>query len=127
MKEGQHSKGRSIPNKHYSESFKIKVVKEIEHGLLTKEHARKRYGIKGKSAVLYWCRKYGRENYPVMKSKRTKKPSVIDAKDMKIIELETRLKESQLKIDALESLIEVANEQYGTDLKKKVGLRQRKK
>jgi transposase len=127
MKKGQHSKGRSIPNKHYSESFKIKVVKEIEHGLLTKEHARKRYGIKGKSAVLYWCRKYGRENYPVMKSKRTKKPSVIDAKDMKIIELETRLKESQLKIDALESLIEVANEQYGTDLKKKVGLRQRKK
>ena len=51
----------------------------------------------------------------------------LDTKDMKIIELETRLKESQLKIDALESLIEVANEQYGTDLKKKVGLKQRKK
>ena len=127
MKKGQHSKGRSIPNKRYSESFKIKVVKEIEHGLLTKEHARKSYGIKGKSAVLYWCRKYGRENYPIMKSKRTKKPPTIDAKDMKIIELETRLKESQLKIDALESLIEVANEQYDTDLKKKVGLKQRKK
>jgi transposase len=127
MKKGQHSKGRSIPNRCYSESFKIKIVKEVEHGLLTKEHARKRYGIKGKSAVLYWCRKYGRENYPIMKSKNTKNPSIIDEKDKKIIELETRLKESQLKIDALESLIEVANEQYGTDLKKKVGLKQRKK
>jgi transposase len=127
MEKGQHSKGRSIPNRRYSESFKIKVVKEVEHGLLTKEHARKRYGIKGKSAVLYWCRKYGREDYPIMKSKRTKILPAVDEKDKKIIELETRLKEYQLKIDALESLIEVANEQYGTDLKKKVGLKQREK
>ncbi len=46
-----------------------------------------------------------------------------DEKERRIAELERLLKQKELTIDALESLIEVANEMYGTDLKKKVGTR----
>ncbi len=43
-----------------------------------------------------------------------------DEKDKRIAELEALLKQKELAVDALESLIEVANEMYGTDLKKKL-------
>ena len=51
---------------------------------------------------------------------------VVDDKDNRIAELEARLAQQELAIDALEALIEVANEMYGTDLKKKVGIKRSK-
>ncbi len=109
----------------YHESFKIRVVKEVEHGLISKEGARRKYGIGGKTTVLSWCRKYGREEYPLMlrKHKQRYPQRTPDEKDKRIAELEALLKQKELAVDALESLIEVANEMYGTDLKKKVGTR----
>lgn len=113
-------------NTHYSESFKIKVVKEVEKGLLTKEEVRRKYGIKGKSMVLYWCRQYGIEDY-LVKKKQNKKNYTPDEKDKKIAELEALLDHERFKVDALEAMIEVANEIYGTDLKKKLGTKRLRK
>ena len=112
-------KRQKVPSRgnRYSESFKIKVVKEVEQGLLTKEQARTKYGINGKSMVLYWCRRYGIEEYK-LKKKNIVKNYTPDEKDKKIAELEARLAHEKFKVDALESMIEVANEIYGTDLKK---------
>lgn len=44
---------------YYPESFRIKVVKEVESGILSKEGARRKYGIRGKTTVLSWCRCQG--------------------------------------------------------------------
>ena len=55
------------------------------------------------------------------------KDKKVDDKDKRIAELEALLKQKELAVDALESLIEVANEMYGTDLKKKVGLKRSKR
>ena len=114
------------PNNQYSEGFKIKVVKEVEKGLLTKEEARRKYGINGKSMVLYWCRQYGIEDYKLKKKDRKKQYSP-DEKDKKIAELEALLAHEKFKVDALEAMIEVANEIYGTDLKKKLGTKRLRK
>ncbi len=112
----------------YPEYFKIKVVKEIENGLLqSKDAARRKYGIGGKTTVLSWCRKYGRENYPYMPGEKKQRLQTADDKDKRIAKLEALLKQKELALDALESLIEVANEMYGTNLKKKVGIRRSKK
>lgn len=111
----------------YKESFRIKVVKEVEAGIISKEAARRKYGIAGKATVLSWCRKYGRMEYPYMPGKPTRAPLTQDEKDKRISELEILLKQKELAIDALESLIEVANEMYGTDMKKKVGSRRSRK
>ena len=112
---------------HYPEHFKIRVVKEVENGLLSKEGARHKYGIPGKTTVLSWCRKYGQGDYAYMPKKQNSKYTSIDDKDRRIAELEAKLKEQQLAVDALEALVEVANEMYDTDLKKKVGLGRLKK
>lgn len=44
---------------YFTEEFKRKVVKEFETTNQTKEALRVKYGIKGISTVLQWCRKYG--------------------------------------------------------------------
>ncbi|OYX92552.1 MAG: hypothetical protein B7Y76_12780, partial [Sphingobacteriia bacterium 35-40-5] len=46
-----------------SESFKRHVVDQVNSGAMSKEEARRRYGIKSKSGILTWQRnyeKYGR-------------------------------------------------------------------
>jgi transposase len=129
MKNGTKHKAGSTLKTRYPESFKIKVVREVESGFLNKESARRKYGIAGKSAVLYWCRKYGRkdQDYRIMPLKKKDKHQTPDEKDQRIIELETQLAQAHLSIDALEALIEVANDIYGTNLKKKVGTRRSKR
>lgn len=123
MGKGGNCKAKKDYRGYYPESFRIKVVKEVENGLLSKDGARRKYGIKGKTTVLSWCRKYGREDYPYMPGKKKPQLKTADDKDRRIAELEALLKQKELAVDALEALIEVANEMYDTDLKKKVGLK----
>ena len=115
----------------YSESFKIKVVKEVEGGVMTKEQARRRYGIRGKSAVLNWCRKYGRYEHLGMNRLRfnTATDGSEELRELRAEKkaLEVELETSRLKVTSLEALIEVADQMYSTDLKKKLGLRGRRK
>ena len=58
-----------------------------------------------------------------MPGKPTSPTLTQDEKDQRIAKLERLLKQKDMAIDALESLIEVANEMYSTNLKKKVGSR----
>ncbi|MDO3388013.1 IS3 family transposase, partial [Gilvimarinus sp. SDUM040013] len=46
----------------YSLSFKLAVVDQIEKGELTYKQAQVRYGIQGRSTVLVWLRKHGRQD-----------------------------------------------------------------
>jgi transposase len=111
----------------YSESFKIKVVKEVESGVITKEQARRRYGIRGKSAVLNWCRKYGRYEHLGMKERIRDESEELRQLRAEKAALEAELKASKLKVASLEALIEVADKTYSTDLKKKLGLKRGRK
>lgn len=47
----------------YSLSFKLAVVDQVEKGELTYKQAQERYGIQGRSAVLVWLRKHGRQEW----------------------------------------------------------------
>jgi hypothetical protein len=51
------------PPRKFSESFKKQVVKEFEQGYLNKDQLQIKYGLRGNSAVLNWCRKYGKFVY----------------------------------------------------------------
>ena len=115
------------PKTYYPESFKIKVVKEVESGVMTKEQARRRYGIKGKSAVLNWCRKYGRYEHLGMKERIRDESEELKQLRAEKAALEAELEVSKLKAASLEALIEVADKMYSTDLKKKLGLKGHRK
>ena len=104
------------PRPKYSEAFKRQVVREYERGKLNKDELMVKYGIKGKSRVLEWCRKYGKLAYqkPVQNGRPLKDPQ------KRIKELEKKLKAAELKLKVYDKLIEVTNRELDADIIKKI-------
>ena len=116
--------GRSIPVRvTYSLAFKRKVVREIEKGKLSIYEARKLYDIGGKVTIQRWMKEFGKgELISKVVNIRTKNElDKIKALEKEKKDLESALAQSQVKIYALEALVEIARDDYGIDLKKKTG------
>jgi transposase-like protein len=107
----------------YSEPFKLHVVSEIESGQLTIESARRRYGIKGGETIQKWLRRYGKNHLlgKVVRVERPEEKDRVKELESKVRELESALAQSQVKLFAYESLVDVAEEHYGADFKKNFG------
>ena len=110
----------------YSESFKLHVVSEIESGQVTIGGARRRYGIAGGGTIQGWLRRYGKNHLlgKVIRVERPDEKDRIKALEDKVRELESVLAQSQVKLFAYESLIDVAEKHYGADFKKNFGAKQ---
>jgi len=109
----------------YPLSFKLQVVSEVALGKLTYMQAQDKYGIQGKSTVLVWLRKYSTLDWKI--------PITMDTPDRKIKELETKLKqletelkEERLKRKFLDVMIDVAENQFGYQIRKKSSPKQLK-
>jgi transposase len=114
---------------YYSDEFKKGVVDEVLKGVLSKEEARNKYGIKGSSAVLNWIRKFDENK---SKSMRSKKNPVKSGKSTDELEAENaRLKQEldteQLRNRALNVMIDIAENQFKIPIRKKSGAKQSKK
>ena len=98
----------------YSLPFKLQVIQEVEKGELTYKEAQRKYGIQGRSTVLVWLRKHGtldwKTHHP-MKGKITP--------NTKIRELEKKLKRLEQEKIILNRVIDIADEQLHTDIRKK--------
>ena len=107
----------------YSISFKQKVVKEIEEEGLTFTEARRRYGIKGGQTLQKWSINFGKNhlvNKVVRVEMKGEKDRVKELQDQ-VKKLKIALADATLAKDALETLIDVVNEHYQTDVKKNLG------
>jgi|WetSurMetagenome_2_1015567.scaffolds.fasta_scaffold199645_1 transposase len=104
----------------YSLAFKQKVVSEIEDGKLTLQEARKLYGIGGGNSIQQWIRKLGKLHLlnKVVRIEMKDEVSRIKQLEKEKKELESALAQAHLKLLAYESLIEVAEENLGIDIKK---------
>lgn len=104
-------------HQQFSVDFKRQIVGEFEAGLLNKDQLQRKYGLKGKSIVLNWCRKYGKFAYtpPIERD-----PHMKDAQKERIKELEKKLKEAELKALVYSKVIEVTNRQLNADVIKKI-------
>ena len=116
-----------------SEHTKRKIVTEVLSGRITKEQAREFYGIKSKSAVIEWMRKFagiypkahGINPIPILKDMTKHTDKVVEL-EQRIKQLEKDLKTSQLKGKAYQIMVEIAKQDYGLDLEKKPGAKQSK-
>ncbi len=107
----------------YSISFKQKVVKEIEEEGMGIGTARRRYGIKGGATIQQWIKQFGK-NHLLNKIVRVEMKGEKDrVKEMEaeIKKLKIALADATLEKHAMETLIEIVNEHYGTDVKKNLG------
>ncbi len=109
----------------YSESFKQKIVKEIEEGKMNLHEASKRYNIKGGTTIAIWIKKMGK-NHLLNKTVRIE---TMEEKDQLKFQQEQikELKEAivQLELERLrtESYLTLACKSLGIDtetFKKKV-------
>ena len=114
----------TVPSKKYSDAFKKMVVAEYEKGIVGKDELQKKYGIKGNSAVLNWCRKFGKLHYP-KKGTNIGRP-MKDPQKQRIKELEKQLAEEKLKVIAFQKLIEIAEREEGISILKKDAAKQLK-
>lgn len=106
--------------RRFSESFKIKKVREIEAGITKMCEICKAYEVSDVS-VYNWISKYG-----IMKKKHERLivESESDTQELlalkkKIAELERIVGQKQLLIDFKDKMIELAEEMYCVDIKKK--------
>jgi transposase-like protein len=98
----------------YSLPFKLKVILEVEKGELTYKEAQKKYGIQGRSTVLVWLRKHGSLDW---QTETPMKGKVSPQKQIK--ELEKKIKRLEMQNEILNKAVEIADEQLGTDIRKK--------
>lgn len=112
------SKGRII--KRYSLSFKQKIVKEIERGNLTQNGARRLYGIGGGETIPKWIKKLGKLHLlnKVVRVELKDEVSRLKQLEKEKKDLESALAQAHLKLIVYETIIDVAEEELGVDLKK---------
>lgn len=107
--------------KRYSQSFKQKVVSEIESGILTISQAQQLYRIGSNSTIRNWLKQLGK-NHLIAQQVRIETPEEVNQVKQLTADkqqLESALAQAHLKIAALESQICQAEHQFGIDLKKK--------
>jgi len=107
----------------YGISFKQKVIKEIEEEGLSISMAARRYGIKGGSAIQKWIKKFGKNHLlnKIVRVEMKGEKDVLKEQAAEIKKLKMALADATLEKHALETLIEIVNEHYHTDVKKNFG------
>ncbi len=105
----------------YSDCFKLQVVEEIEKNGLSIKDCRLKYGIGGGSTIQKWLRRYGKQHL-LNKIIRVETRDEID--ELKRLRAENEaLKKAYAELalhhKCSEKVIEVADELFDMDLKKK--------
>lgn len=114
---------RKRTQRDYTLAFKLSIVNQIEKGDFTYKQVQQKYGIQGRSTVLVWLRKHGRLDWskpmelPVSKSQETPAQA--------IKRLEKALEDERIRNLILNGMIDVMDDQYGTDIRKKLLAKQR--
>jgi transposase len=106
--------------RYFSEEFKRQKVSDIEKKLVTIAQVCREYQV-STTAVHKWLHKYSS-----MRKKKEKMVYTSESETVKIKLMEERIKEleravgqKQLKIDFLEKMIDLAEEELNVDIKKK--------
>ena len=113
----QELKKEKRTQRDYSIGFKLRVVSQVENGDYTYKQAQKEYGIQGRSTVLVWLRRYGNLDWskPNLHTMHNSK----ETPAQKIKRLEKELADEKLKTKVLNTMIDISDKQYGTQIRKK--------
>jgi transposase-like protein len=114
--------GSKRTQRDYTLAFKLAVVEQVEKGELTYKQAQAHYGIQGRSTVLVWLRKHGRQGWGRAAScaamPRDKTPTPLTP-EQQIKALQVQLKEAREKAQLFEAVLDVLKKDYGVRVVKK--------
>jgi transposase-like protein len=113
-KQDEHRKkdpATKITYQGYSHGFKKTILAEIENGQISINQAAKKYGV-GRTTIQKWMNKMGNFDKKLREMGGNSAKQEIQRLKQKIRDLETQK-------DILETAIEIVEEEYGVDVKKK--------
>jgi transposase-like protein len=117
--------GKRRSQRDYTLAFKLAVVDQVEKGELSYKDAQTRYGIQGRSTVLVWLRKHGRQDWSqgafirVQRTRSVTEPLLPLTPAQRIKELEEQLALSNQKAQFFEAVVNVLKNDYGVSVVKK--------
>jgi transposase len=113
---------KPIAPRVYKPSEKRSVLRAVDQGMSVNDAAIA-FGISNSSSIREWIKKTKAENAD-LSAISMKKPRHEEPKDEDLEALKRQLTEAQLKIKALETMIDVAEEHLKIDIRKKSDARQ---
>ncbi len=114
--------------KDYPMSFKLSVVREYEETEVSMEALTRKYGIQGHNTIRQWINKFGTfdwQNLTLKPMAKTKDQELLELREkVKVLErknarLEKELEQKDMKAEFFDLMIEIAEEEYGVDIRKK--------
>ena len=105
----------------YSDCFKLQIVEEIENKGLGLNECRLKYGISGSATIQRWLKQYGKLQLlnKVVRVETKEEKDELKRLREELKSLKQAYAELSLSHKCSETVIEVADEMLGTDLKKK--------
>ena len=125
-KEGREYVKRT--QRDYPMSFKISVVKEYEETKTSLGELSRKYGIQGSQTVRTWINKFGTidwQNRTLQPMAKSKDQELLELRErVKVLErknarLEKELEVKDMKAEFFDLMIDIAEEEYGVDIRKK--------
>ncbi len=129
-----HGQKKRVKNyNRYPNSLKRKIAKsylsgEASYGILAEEN-----GLRDKTVVKEFVKWYRRQlelepNFD-LKFEESENSNILSEKELqnKVKELEKKLKRAELKTEMLETIIDIAEDEFNLDIRKKSGAKQLKK
>jgi len=104
----------------FSEEFKQKKVREIEQKITTIAEVSRQYEVRDTN-VSKWLLKYGSKHMKGIRTIVESESDTVKLMELKaqIAELERIVGQKQVQLDFKDKMIELAEETYGIDIKKK--------
>jgi len=113
---------------HYTDEFKLRVIQDYVNSDLGYEETMKKYGILGNSCISDWMRKFGfkspdsktlkLQNQMAKEANKTQKERELE---QKLKKLEEQLEHEKLRNLALNKMIDIAERDLKTPIRKKPG------
>ncbi len=116
---------QNIKRKTFSNLQKRTIVTAIEQGRFTIKEAKTAYNIKTEKIIRSWLVQYKSEKVEIcIENTSPMAKDKSSSKDLEKEALQKALQEAELKIKALNTLIDVAEDQLKIDIRKKSGAKQ---
>jgi len=116
---------------HYTDEFKLRVIQDYVSSDLGYDETMKKYGILGNGCISNWMRKFGfklpdaktlkSQNQMAKEANKTQKEREIE---QKVKKLEEQLEHEKLRNLALNTMIDIAERDLKTPIRKKPGAKQ---
>ena len=110
------------PPRKYDTAVRRKIVEELLSGTILVSQLQKKYNVGGCGTIMRWVKEFQEEDQNLLSSNvENPKEKSNSSSEKPSKDLETELKLAKAKIAALETMIDIAEEQFKIEIRKKSG------